>query len=634
MGERKRFAALGLCLCLASLVFSVALQRAGYLTYLNSDMASEVILAKRQFETRSLVQMDWLYSTEVHTVHMNLLYALAFLVTKSYRTARIIGNTAGFIIGMASLYLLLRRVRVSRGGALAVTALLPLAASALYASNMTIGGYYIIHLPFAFGTLALWLGASKEKSGRAQLLGYLALCLLQGFLSVRYVLCFVCPMLVTAVLEETGARGTPKKLSRFAAVTLAGFVCCAAGYAASEVLIPRLFTSGTGAASSFLFNPLDGGQMAAAVMTVLADFLKLLGWRGGVTLFSAAGIVNLLVAAVLFFGGMLCVRIRGNIQDEARRRLLVYAAAAFFVNLFCFVFLKGTYLNRYLILAVLFWIPALPVILSAEENAWLRRGFVALLAVQLLLSAGVLYRETRQQEKDNALRGADAMEAGEWLLAEGYREGYGTFWHIRTLEERTQGQLTFTGVVPVETEEGAVCPVSLDFIRWLEPDDRSDMDHVPGKTFLLLTREEETQLSIWLSFAGAPRIHENGTFAVYGFEDSQTLVNAMLLGRAKLENAVYENGLWRFEAGGRLRVPTSWREQGAYTVRFRTETPPSQGALIRAYRTAAFETVAEQAAAEGENEFSFVMPQDDKYFMLLLTSGDGPLDVRNLRIGK
>ena len=94
MGERKRFAALGLCLCLASLIFSVALQRAGYLTYLNSDMASEVILAKRQFETRSLVQMDWLYSTEVHTVHMNLLYALAFLVTKSYRTARIIGNTA------------------------------------------------------------------------------------------------------------------------------------------------------------------------------------------------------------------------------------------------------------------------------------------------------------------------------------------------------------------------------------------------------------------------------------------------------------------------------------------------------------------------------------------------------------
>ena len=43
------------------------------------------------------------------------------------------------------------------------------------------------------------------------------------------------------------------------------------------------------------------------------------------------------------------------------RRVMQYAAAAFGVNLFCFVFVQGTYLNRYLILAVIFFVPALPV---------------------------------------------------------------------------------------------------------------------------------------------------------------------------------------------------------------------------------------------------------------------------------
>ena len=101
MRRSKRGIALGAALCVLTLVVSVLLQKAGYLIYLNSDMASEIILANRQAQTHSLVQMDWLYSTEIHSVHMNLFYALAFVFTPSYEAARIIGNTLVFIMGMA-----------------------------------------------------------------------------------------------------------------------------------------------------------------------------------------------------------------------------------------------------------------------------------------------------------------------------------------------------------------------------------------------------------------------------------------------------------------------------------------------------------------------------------------------------
>ena len=72
-GEKRRWPlVLGIALCVLSLALSVALQEAGYLTYLNGDMASEMILARRQADTGSLIQMDWIYSTEIHTIHMNL----------------------------------------------------------------------------------------------------------------------------------------------------------------------------------------------------------------------------------------------------------------------------------------------------------------------------------------------------------------------------------------------------------------------------------------------------------------------------------------------------------------------------------------------------------------------------------
>lgn len=635
--------AAGVLLCIAALAFSVVLQQAGYLTYLNSDMASETILARRQAETGSLIQMDWLYSTEIHSIHMNLFYALAFLFTDSYMLARIIGNTIVFVLGMASCVFLLRKASLSAGRSIFAAAMLPVAASALYAANMTIGGYYIIHLPFAYLTAALWLDAS-ECGGRrlAAAAGYLALCALMGLLSVRYVLCFVCPMLLVAALEVMLAPQLSRSLrdrhTRFGGVTLAGFMACAAGYAASEIIYPRIFMSGAGAASSFMFNPLDGGAMMDSIMTVMADFLKLLGWRGEAALFSAAGIVNLSVAAVIFLGALMTVRVyRGlSMQDGAQRRqkrLMQYAAAAFLTNLFCFIFIKGTYLNRYLILAVLFFVPVIAIVVRREKSLRLRAVFLLMLCVQLGLGGALLLSETRAQEKEAAVRSADMMDAAQRLIDEGYTHGYGTFWNVRIIEERTGGALTFTGVAPVDTEEGAAASLSLDMIRWLEPDGASHIDACEGKTFLLLTRSEVEAYAAFLEFAGAPVIYQNGKFVAYGFEDSAAIVSRMLEARMKLENAEKTEDGYVLAPGGRMRVPTSYREAGSYVLRFICTGEPDAQSTVEAYRTSGFERFAAQPIMAGENEMRFTLGEDDKYFMLLIRNGEADgLSIRDIRL--
>ena len=638
---------LGAALCVLALAFCAVLQYAGYLTYLDGGMASELILANRQAKTHSLFQMDWLYSTEVHLLQTNVLYALGFFLTESWQMARIIGNMIGIVLCMGAIVFLCRTLKLSWARALGAAALFPMTAGPIYANTVTVSGHYLFIIGFGFLGTALWFRAVNIR-GKKRVLGmtvlFAAFCMLEGFLSVRYVLCFLCPMLAAALMEFLLAPDQSRTLDdhsmRFGLITALGFFACLAGYAASEIILPRLFVSGVGGASSFSFNPLDGEALLAMLLTVLTDFLKLLGWRGGLPLFSAEGVVNVSIAGVLFLGSIMTVRVFRSLdtRDKAQRtqkRLMVYAGYAFLINLFCYLFVKGTYLNRYLVLAVIFLIPVTAVIVRREKSARLRALFLLLLCVQVGGSSAIMQRETFLQKPGAQARRTDMMEAAAFLEDEGYTHGYGTFWNVRVMQELTEGRLTFTGVTAQETEEGAAAAVSMDPIRWLEPDCYSDLDACPGKTFLILTEEEKEAAAPFLAMTGAPEIFSNDTYTLYGFESSQAFTSSTLWAKMKLEQASFAYGVFTMEAGARMRVPTSWREAGSYGLRFSCAGKPAENSTVKVFTTGNFEQLAVKRLEEGENVLWFELPHDDKYLMILFESGDASgLNLENLKLEK
>ena len=402
--------------------------------------------------------------------------------------------------------------------------------------------------------------------------------------------------------------------------------------------MPRLFHSGVGAASSFRFAALDGAQLGAALGRIIGDFLELLGWRGGVPLFSPAGLCNLCIAGVLLLGGIMTARVSLALtpQQQAQRRLMQAALAALGVNLFCFLFIEGTYLPRYLIPAVLLLVPVLAVSVQRERSLRLKACFVLMLCALVGMGSALTMAEARTQAAQADAQSEDLMDIGAQLIDAGYTHGYGTFWNVRVLEERTGGALTFTGVDLMETEEGAVCPVSLGMIRWLEPDGASHLDACPGKTFLLLTGEEAGRLDDWLQMTGAPLLCESVRYRAYGFDSSQALCTYMLLGSMKLENArALGGGAFEMDAGGRMRVPTAFREAGRYTLRFACEGEPAEDSVVQAYTGRTFALLAEQPLAGGDNALPFTLAQDDEYFMLLLRGGGAQrLTIRAITLEK
>lgn len=625
---------IGLALCVVVLAVSVIMQDVGYLGMLDGDIAADLLLGKRQAESGSLIQMDWLYSTEVRMFSPNLFYALAFSLGAGFKWARIIGHTIGLALVMASCVFALRKAKVSWAVSLCTSAMLGVATSPIYAYVMQMGGFYLCHCMLGFLALGLWLAAGEggggKKKGLIRAGIFACLCMLLGFFSVRYVLCFVCPMVVVAAFDVLLAPHISHSLHdrhlRLGSVMLAGFMACAAGYVASGVVTPRLFTSGVGAADTFAFGPVTGDALSGMLFTILADLLKLLGWRGEVPVFSLSGMVNLCVGGVLALGALMTVRVYRMLSMQERdqrlqKRMLQFALAALAVNLLCFLFIKGTYLNRYLVLAAIFLVPAVAIVMSREKSMRLRIVFALLLCGQLGLGGmqmlGDAYRTEPQAELDHA----DMMEAAQFLIGEGYTHGYGNFWTVRVVEELTEGKLTFAGVDLAQTEEGAASPVSLDMIRWLEPDSASHIDVCPDKIFLLLSPQEHETLLPWLNLAGAQLIYENASYKAYGLESSQALHSRAMFLRMKLENARYENGMFEMDAHARMRVPTGYREAGAYVLSFDCDGEPAQDSKVQIYVTRDFQVVAEQTIIKGSNELRFELAEDDKYFMILFTGG-------------
>ena len=77
--------------------------------------------------------------------------------------------------------------------------------------------------------------------------------------------------------------------------------------------------------------------------------------------------------------------------------------------------------------------------------------------------------------------------------------------------------------------------------------------------------------------------------------------------------------------------PTSWREKGTYTLRVNCE---GEGGTVQTFATRGFEVIGEAELAPGENSVRFTLEDDDKYFMLLIRSGENEIRLTNLELLK
>ena len=446
-------------------------------TYLDSDAASEMVLAKHLADTRQLLSQDWMYSTELRVFQMQWVFTPLMLFLDNWHLVRFLGTMilqAAYILSFAYMA---RQAGFRWQTVWYGAALLLLPVSVTYGRIVLYHVHYMIHLIMSFLIFGLVMNLYQAWNPRRLrswlLLGALMIgSFLAGTNSFRQLMITHAPMLFSifllALRQDTPDSKSAAILSRPAlrllAFALLAAACSLAALLFNRLILHKYFTDNPYfIESTVLMDP-------ACLRNMLYGYLHQFGFRISVPLLSLFGILS--VASLVAFGyGMYVSAV--HIRDGFTPRGLVMLQLFSFSLVMAVVFLitadMGTYFPLYLCLmwpwAVLpmmegwgnnpkkysplhknrmfAWIAAVTVISSGWLNiAW----FVRAPGISQTYE-GLVYHE-----RDTV---AHLSGVSEFFLENDYQIGYATHWNANVVTEVTNGAVRMIGVTASgDSEEG------------------------------------------------------------------------------------------------------------------------------------------------------------------------------------
>lgn len=425
---------------------------------LDSDMASEMILAAQLNREGGFLSSAWYYSTELRVFCQQLLFKLGLWVfPQNWHAARILAQAILSALTAASaLYFLYGASLRKSAPWLAGILLCPFGFWQLF--HCVFGGFYFVHMIFVMLSMGLVLrlvrqtGTTRRKVLRVVLLAALAFA--AGLNGVRILMNLYAPLAAAALVMlawrwHAAPLRRPRSVPRvrFAAASLWAAVWALAGYAVNAGVL----------AGQYTFS--DQGQRGwtsldfSRLLTTWADFLALFGYPGDrgaldytdpVPLFSTVGLlgaVGLLIALVLIAATVQLVRCRRDLCFEHGAVLAVFLSCLL-VDGMAFAFL-----NDMIGINGSYWLPVVPLALAvlgvAGENVPLRKGLPRRgLALGLAAAFVCVSISTTLRFVEEPPRGDPHLETiSDWLVENGYTQGYATFWYGNVLTELSDGQL-------------------------------------------------------------------------------------------------------------------------------------------------------------------------------------------------
>lgn len=520
--RRTGLAAAYFALCAVMTLLYLAL---GYGAYLDSDMSSELVLAEHLAKGVLPFSSEWYYSTEVRLINTQLVFSLLMRIPGiSFRLVRTIGCVILLAMLAGSSLFAAKKMGEDDALALLFSGMEISLCSPLYAQNVIVGAYYIPHAVLMLlmaGGYADWL----RRGGRMRAAALLALAFVMGLSSIRYLLCTLLPVALSAawmyvfpVEEHARTREQNGEFALGAGIGALG----AAGYVVGKKCLPRFFHIDADYAGT-TYADWQRHDLFAQIQDVLGGLLEAMGFEGGVPIFGAQGCINALVLALLLLGFLLLTR--RELTEGARREktasfgrlMLIFS---FGVSLAAFVLLRGVYFSRYWLPVLMLGAPVIAVCLT-RANHRVFTGATALLfaGTMLLTSASCAYYSLKNPQVRSEMR----MEAVQKADELGLTQGYATFWNANILTELTDGRIDMTSVERTEGADGA----NLALRRWLEAEDELEMNMPDEPVFLLLGTWEDDGLDGFLEKAQAQKVEIPGDIQFYVLPSQRLLFEAM-----------------------------------------------------------------------------------------------------------
>ena len=489
----------------------------------DSDLASEMILSDLLNKEGTIISHNWFYSTELKVVNLQWFYRLGLLIfPNDWHLARTFGMAITLALFAAAMLFFVKCAGLGRAGLWMVGTLLwPFGQH--YLVYAIYGGYYLVYTFFYMLVLALVLRSLNADKKHCALQWVLA-CVITAVAGMNGVkqlmvfhapLCLAAAILLVLALHSCGktnwkaALDACRKEVRLLVASLVTAVAAAAGYFVSNAVLSRMYDF-----KSYNFIVWNRDEDWFTLDRILMDFFHEFGYENGSGVFHFGGIaaaVGLLLGCWMFF---CIVRLLLRLDKlERNDKLLVLLLVAMLAV--CGV--AYTYFHEYYLY---FWLMNMPVAIAVMAVEIKTEDF-HILGARQLLGVGLAacfslcaVSTVRQEQEHPYLAHKGLNTAAEWLVDNGYTQGYSTFWNGNAMTELTSGKLEVWTLQSLDRD---------DVPNWLQP--KSHLTTDPEHPFLLIDTETDgpAENAKLIQYGDCTEVYNDGRYVIYDFADADAL---------------------------------------------------------------------------------------------------------------
>lgn len=489
----------------------------------DSDLASEMILSDLLNKEGTIISHNWFYSTELKVVNLQWFYRLGLLIfPNDWHLARTFGMAITLALFAAAMLFFVKCAGLGRAGLWMVGTLLwPFGQH--YLVYAIYGGYYLVYTFFYMLVLALVLRSLNADKKHCALQWVLACVItaVAGMNGVKQLMVFHAPLCLAAAIllvlalhscgktDWKAALDVCRKEVRLLAASLVTAVAAAAGYFVSNAVLSRMYDF-----KSYNFIVWNRDEDWFTLDRILMDFFHEFGYENGSGVFHFGGIaaaVGLLLGCWMLF---CIVRLLLRLDKlERNDKLLVLLLVAMLAV--CGV--AYTYFHEYYLY---FWLMNMPVAIAVMAVEIKTEDF-HILGARQLLGVGLAACFTlcavstvRQEQEHPYLAHKGLNTAAEWLVDNGYTQGYSTFWNGNAMTELTSGKLEVWTLQSLDRD---------DVPNWLQP--KSHLTTDPEHPFLLIDTETDgpAENAKLIQYGDCTEVYNDGRYVIYDFADADAL---------------------------------------------------------------------------------------------------------------
>lgn len=502
--------------CFAVLLFLLCRHANGWF---HSDHACDLILSKLLATNGGILSSDWIYSTELMVFNSQLVYIPLFWLSNNWQLVHLAGIAIMLVMVVASCWYFCRESSL-RWFFPFFAAVLVLPTSGDYFDNMLLGAYYTVYTLISFLTMGLMFHFLDRKPDRRFAIG-MGIVALLSFLSgtngLRQLMVQFLPLLVASLgmlwrstaVQDDFHRQTARKSRRLFAFSLFGTICSALGYLLNSRVLSQIYQY-KDYEQVLYYIDLHDYRLEALLNGWLSSFGYNTQEESG-SLFDPALTLQNGVAFVCIV--LVCLSLYAILRHPQNYNFFEYTLACFFAAGFVlfaglFLFTSMPYNARYNISLVIFCIPLVGIYLRHLQRPLCYRHVVAGLLVCLLTVSAALFYNKESDINVNVGRQA----AADAMVADGYTDGYATYWNGNILTELTDGALEIWALLP---DANSVDPTNLNPGLQLA----SHLDTPPAGRFFVLFSDEEMQTYAMPQRMDPTRIiYQQDGYTAFGYE--------------------------------------------------------------------------------------------------------------------